>query len=101
MKRMRAQVAAWTLVYRRRMGSQYVRTVPEPEAPVQFLAIRAGWTRVYFDIRERGAAGLGSSLVLMVILHDAYFYWTHRLLHHPAFFERFHRVHHLSTTPTP
>ncbi len=65
------------------------------------LAVRAGWTRVYFDVAEKGAAGFVSSLVLMVLLHDTYFYWTHRLLHHPVFFERFHRLHHLSTTPTP
>jgi lathosterol oxidase len=64
-------------------------------------AIKAGWTRVYFAIGERGVTGFVTSLVLMVVLHDAYFYWTHRLLHHPAFFQRFHRVHHLSTTPTP
>jgi len=65
------------------------------------LAIRAGWTRVYFAIDKRGAIGIVTSVLLMVLLHDAYFYWTHRLLHHPAFFERFHRVHHRSTTPTP
>lgn len=65
------------------------------------LAVRAGWTRVYFDIAEKGATGFVSSLALTVVLHDAYFYWTHRLLHHPALFERFHRLHHLSTTPTP
>ena len=65
------------------------------------LAVRAGWTRVYFDIAEKGATGFVWSLALMVVLHDAYFYWTHRLLHHPALFERFHRRHHLSTTPTP
>jgi sterol desaturase/sphingolipid hydroxylase (fatty acid hydroxylase superfamily) len=64
-------------------------------------AIKAGWTRVYFGIGERGVAGFVTSLVLMVVLHDAYFYWTHRLLHHPALFERFHRIHHLSITPTP
>jgi hypothetical protein len=27
--------------------------------------------------------------------------WTHRLLHHRALFRGMHRVHHLSTNPTP
>lgn len=32
--------------------------------------------------------------------HDAYFYWTHRLLHLKPFFRRAHLTHHLSHTPT-
>lgn len=39
--------------------------------------------------------------VTMVLIHDAYFYWIHRAMHHPKLFRRFHRIHHLSHTPTP
>ena len=42
-----------------------------------------------------------SLLALMIIAHDAYFYWTHRMMHHPLLFKRFHRFHHRSITPTP
>jgi Delta7-sterol 5-desaturase len=35
------------------------------------------------------------------VLHDAYFYWTHRLLHRPWWFARFHSTHHQSVHPTP
>jgi len=38
---------------------------------------------------------------LMFLLHDAYFYWTHRMMHHPALFKLFHLVHHKSTNPSP
>ena len=41
------------------------------------------------------------NLTAMIILHDAYFYWTHRALHHPALYKRFHLAHHRSVTPTP
>jgi lathosterol oxidase len=41
------------------------------------------------------------SLPLVLVLHDAYFYWVHRLMHHRALFRRFHLVHHKSHTPTP
>lgn len=37
----------------------------------------------------------------IVVVHDAYFYWTHRMMHHPRLFRRFHRLHHRSITPTP
>ncbi len=40
-------------------------------------------------------------LAAMIILHDAYFYWTHRALHHPLLYKRFHLAHHRSVTPTP
>lgn len=42
-----------------------------------------------------------ASLVLMVIGHDAYFYWTHRLMHDPRLFRRMHRRHHRSNNPSP
>jgi len=36
-----------------------------------------------------------------LLIHDTYFYWTHRLMHHPSVFKYFHKVHHLSTNPSP
>ncbi|MFM9984406.1 MAG: sterol desaturase family protein, partial [Flavobacteriales bacterium] len=41
------------------------------------------------------------SFVLCILVHDAYFYWTHRLIHHPRLYLFIHRTHHLSTNPTP
>jgi sterol desaturase/sphingolipid hydroxylase (fatty acid hydroxylase superfamily) len=40
-------------------------------------------------------------LAAMLIAQDAYFYWTHRAMHHPMLFRWMHRLHHQSTTPTP
>ena len=41
------------------------------------------------------------SLIGIIVAHDAYFYWTHRLMHHRRLYRYFHRTHHLSVTPTP
>jgi len=38
---------------------------------------------------------------LMLLMHDAYFYAMHRLMHHPILYKYVHRVHHLSTNPSP
>ncbi len=38
---------------------------------------------------------------IMYILHDTYFYFTHRLMHHPKLFKWFHLLHHKSTNPSP
>lgn len=41
------------------------------------------------------------SVGLSLVIHDAYFYWMHRLLHHPRLFKYTHLVHHLSVNPSP
>jgi Delta7-sterol 5-desaturase len=42
-----------------------------------------------------------ATLAAMIGVHDAYFYWSHRAMHHPKLFKTFHRHHHRSITPTP
>lgn len=39
--------------------------------------------------------------VVMVLAHDAYFYWIHRAMHRPNLFRTMHLHHHLSRAPTP
>lgn len=66
-----------------------------------YLASRMGWLTVYSGFSEQGFIYFSVSLVAMVLAHDAYFYWTHRMMHHPRLFRLFHRTHHRSHTPTP
>lgn len=61
----------------------------------------AGYTLIYSDILEYGLPYFFISLLLALLFHDAYFYWTHRLMHHPRLYKHVHRVHHLSTNPSP
>lgn len=65
------------------------------------LAARQGWTRFYSRVDAHGWPWFWISIGLMIVLHDTYFYWTHRLMHHRRLFAFFHRTHHLSTSPTP
>lgn len=41
------------------------------------------------------------SLVAGIVGLDAWFYWTHRIMHDPRLFRRFHRRHHRSNNPSP
>ena len=59
------------------------------------------YTQTYQEIAEYGWAYLGASLALMILIHDVYFYWAHRAMHHPRLFRAFHAVHHRSTNPSP
>ena len=65
------------------------------------LAVQRGWTRLYFDLDAFGWWWFAASLVITIFLHDAYFYWTHRLMHLRALYPIMHRAHHRSTNPTP
>lgn len=59
------------------------------------------YTQLYLDISEKGWPYFIASIVIMIVLHDTYFYWAHRLMHHPKIYPIFHKVHHLSTNPSP
>lgn len=61
----------------------------------------AGILQVYSDWDSYGLIYGLLSLPLVLILHDAYFYWVHRLMHHRKLYKHFHLLHHRSRTPTP
>jgi sterol desaturase/sphingolipid hydroxylase (fatty acid hydroxylase superfamily) len=57
--------------------------------------------KVYYNTGDFGMAYWFFSLIWMLILHDTYFYWTHRAIHHPLLFKKIHLIHHKSTNPSP
>lgn len=66
-----------------------------------YLAHKAGWLRIYGDFSVRGPIYFAVTLLAMIVAQDAYFYWTHRLMHYRRLFRTFHWTHHKSKTPTP
>jgi sterol desaturase/sphingolipid hydroxylase (fatty acid hydroxylase superfamily) len=68
---------------------------------VVFYGTRARVLRLYEDVSAHGVAWLGASFVILIVLQDAYFYVTHRAMHHQRFFALVHRAHHLSMSPSP
>lgn len=60
-----------------------------------------GWFLIYKDIHDYGWLYYGFSIIAAVLLHDAYFYFAHRLMHTRFLFKHVHRVHHLSHNPSP
>lgn len=115
---------AWFFVVRR-MGERFAHRKIQPRDPkrkdvrreiaysVASLAIfaasvlvihlgrEAGFIHLYTDVREHGWAWTLLSLPLLLVLHDAYFWLTHRLLHTRFLFRHVHVVHHRSHNPTP
>lgn len=66
-----------------------------------YFLYQAGYTRIYTDIHAYGWGYLVLSFFALTFLHDTYFYWMHRLMHHPRLFNLLHKVHHISNNPTP
>lgn len=56
---------------------------------------------LHFSRQGFSWAAFAMQIIPMVLLHDAYFYWMHRALHHRRLFRTMHLHHHLSRTPTP
>ncbi len=59
-----------------------------------------GWTKIYTDWTAYPLWWLPASVLVFLLAHDTWFYWTHRLMHHPAPFRIAHAVHHASRPPT-
>ena len=68
-----------------------------------FVMIEYDWgiSNLYTDLYQYGLGYLGVSFVIVLLLQDTYFYFFHRLFHHPLLFKWIHLGHHLSGDPTP
>lgn len=69
--------------------------------PVLFLCGLGKYTQFYRHIGERGWPYFFFSIVLLLLIQDTWFYWTHRLMHHRRLFRWFHLKHHRSANPNP
>lgn len=59
------------------------------------------YTLVYNNLDDFPYWWIAVSLILSLIIHDTYFYWMHRLLHHKTIYRYAHAVHHKSINPSP
>lgn len=60
-----------------------------------------GYTKIYTNFNDYNPIfGLAGFLFLLLI-DDTWFYWCHRLLHHPKLFKYVHLVHHKSIDVNP
>ena len=59
-----------------------------------------GWTKIYTEVSAFPLWWWPVSILVYLLLHDTWFFWTHRWMHRPAVFKRMHAVHHASHNPT-
>lgn len=68
---------------------------------VVFATPVSKYTQVYYSIEDHGWVYFIFTILATIVLHDTYFYWTHRWMHQKNVYKIVHRVHHLSTNPSP
>ncbi len=76
---------------------QTLMLIPLVSLPLLWVFYRYGIFKIYFTFSDFRFMVL--QLVAMVIIHDTYFYWCHRLLHTKPF-RKIHAVHHRMFLPT-
>ncbi|MBL7778254.1 MAG: sterol desaturase family protein [Chitinophagales bacterium] len=66
-----------------------------------FLLRKNGYTQMYTNFSDYSVAYFIFSVLAFIFIHDFYFYLTHRLMHWKPIYPYVHKVHHMSTNPTP
>ncbi|WP_291864755.1 sterol desaturase family protein [Bradyrhizobium sp.] len=65
------------------------------------FAAQLDWLNLYMDPAARGWPYFALNVAVLIVAHDAWFYWTHRVMHQPRLYRWFHRLHHRSNNPSP
>ena len=58
-------------------------------------------TAIYVEPLKYGLAYLPLSLMIVLLIHETYYYWVHRAMHLPKIYKKVHKVHHNSLSSTP
>lgn len=65
------------------------------------IAHQHGYTKLYGRWSDQSYWYAFGSFLLLLFIHDTYFYWMHRLLHTKLLYRYIHKHHHRPTPPTP
>ena len=87
--------------YRRDIGFSLLTVIIFATIGSLVFVVFRPYTQLFRDPLQYGWGYFILSFPTMLLIHDAYFYWVHRIMHHPKLYKRIHHVHHLSTNPSP
>jgi len=65
------------------------------------LLWQQGLTKIYFEVNKYPLWWMPLSLFIALVVHETYYYWLHRWMHHPEVFKVVHKVHHDSNITSP
>lgn len=65
------------------------------------LAFQNGHTLIYTNLRDYSLVWYPVSILLVLFIHETYYYWLHRWMHRPGVYRWVHKTHHDSVTTSP
>lgn len=68
---------------------------------ITYLLWSKDLTAIYLKPSEFGYWYLPLSLLIVLLIHETYYYWVHRAMHFPKIYKIVHKVHHQSLNTTP
>ena len=61
----------------------------------------SGLVKIYTDTADYGILYIVLTVIIMIVISDTWFYWSHRWMHHPRVYKYVHAVHHASLDVNP
>ncbi|WP_020601424.1 sterol desaturase family protein [Spirosoma spitsbergense] len=65
------------------------------------LAYNSGYGLIYTDFNAYPLVWYPFSILLVLFIHETYYYWLHRWMHRPGVYKLVHKTHHDSLTTSP
>ncbi|WP_299884935.1 sterol desaturase family protein [uncultured Ruegeria sp.] len=100
-RKIRDRTPGWSQIKREVLTSARTVLIFAATGILIGLGHSSGLVPIYDKVSDFGWTYLIASLALIIVAHDGWFYWTHRLLHTRRLFRLAHRTHHQSHNPTP
>jgi Delta7-sterol 5-desaturase len=92
--RLRPETQAW-----REIGYSFITSIIFAVVGTSVLIVwQKGYTQVYTNFSEHSLLWWGFSVILVLFVHETYYYWLHRLMHQPLIYKWVHKAHHDSIT---
>ena len=110
-KRFRKRLQNWRIQLKERVDARQIKR--ELKNSVSTLLVGAlfssiviylstkGYTKIYTNFSDHSPFFGMAGFFILLIIDDTWFYWCHRLLHHPAIFRHVHSEHHESVDVNP
>jgi Delta7-sterol 5-desaturase len=110
-KKLKVRLQNWRIQINQRADSKQIKreiknaflvlAIGSLFSSVVYYLSTQGYTKIYTNFSEHNAFfGIGGFFILLLI-DDTWFYWVHRLLHHPKIFKYIHLEHHKSVDVNP
>jgi Delta7-sterol 5-desaturase len=110
-KKLKVRLQNWRIQINQRADSKqikreiknafFVLAVGSLFSSIVYYLSTQGYTKIYTHFSDHNAFfGIGGFFLLLII-DDTWFYWMHRLLHHPKIFKYIHLEHHKSVDVNP